>query len=132
MAVNKNNMEDEYLKLNLEIEEKKFRYKISRRPLVWFWTMLSIDALLIFLSTLAASLFGGNPYLSGWGTFLAFASVIAFIDLLIYFKIDDDNGGEYRNKGIKRIKSTISSKEDFDVQKIQLKILEGFRAAARP
>lgn len=133
MTVSKNSMGDEYLDLTLEIEEKKFRYKISRRPIAWFLSFFAVDTLIILSSSLFISLFGQNSYLGGWGIVFAIASGFAFIAMGIYFFYDYETRSEkFGFMAIRRFKALIALKEEIESQQIELRILDGFRAAARP
>lgn len=115
------------LRLKLEIEEEKLYYKIERRPLFWFFALLTVDIIIFVLALTAIYLF------SAWYALVAIASTLGFLVLGVYFFLDEkSNGVEQGFKGIRRIKSLLSTKEDIDKLQIQLRTLEEYQSASRP
>lgn len=126
---NGNTVNDRHLQLKVQIEEKKFYYRVERRPLSWFWCIFSFIFLALVLSGLASYLFGEISFVSGWGGFISFACVIIIIVMIVYFCLDYD---EHGFKGFQRIRNLISLKRDIDMLQTELRLLEDFQKTSRP
>ena len=50
-------VEDQHLKLKSEIEEKKFYYKIERRPLFWYGSLMCVALLITVLGSIIVGIF---------------------------------------------------------------------------
>jgi len=119
-------------KVKLEIEEKTFHYKVARRPLVWYLTILIINLSIIFLAIAAIGIFGGNSYIGGWAGLSIFIFGITFIGLTIYFFLDYVSSGELHGfRAIARVKQLMTLKEDVEEQQITVRVLEEFQADRR-
>jgi Na+/melibiose symporter-like transporter len=123
---NENNIEYQHLELKVQIEEAKFRYKIERRPLSWFWIALIFDIIILVAAIIAIYIFGGDSYVGGWSIFIAIVNVLIFIYMCwLFFSNESDF------KGVERIQKLLSSKEEIERLQIQLRILEEFRSNSR-
>ncbi len=130
-----NSLGNQHLKLKLDIEEEKLHYKIKRRPLAWFFALLSIDSIIVILSSLAIYLFGSGSFVGRWSIFTVIVSTIIFISLAVYFLLDYTDKytkEEWGFKGVERIKDLISLKEGIEMLQIQLRLIEEIQAARRP
>lgn len=128
-----NKKEDKRLELILELEEKKFQHKVARRPVALYWVLLLNNLAIIVLASAAIGIVGGNSYLGGWSTFIAFVFGITFIGFTVYFFLDyEDNITRHGFRFFHRLKQLLSLKEEIDQTQIQLRILDEFIAARRP
>ena len=128
-----NNKEEKRLKLVLEIEETKFRYKTARRPVAWYVALLFFTLLLLSLAIAVEGIFYTNPFISAWAVFLKFVFAILFIGLTAYFFLNVYSSGDfYGFKAIDRIKNLISLKEDIEGLQVTLRILDELIIARRP
>ncbi len=127
------NTDEKRLKLVLEIEEKKFHYRIARRPVGWFWALLLINLAIIILAIAAIGIFGDISFIGGWVKFTIFIFGCTFIGLIIYFFLDYYSAGEPHGfRAIHRIKHLISLKEDIEELQVRLRILDEFITSRRP
>ena len=116
-------------KVKLEIEEKKFHYKVERRPIIWYLTLLIIILAIIILAISAFDIFGVTSSIFGWAIFITIVFICIFIGLTIYFFLDFVSAGEHGGfSAVARIQQLMTLKAEIEELQITLRVLEEFRA----
>lgn len=132
---NDGSLEDKQLRTELDLEERKYQYKIQLRRLTWYATMTSAILVIAIIAIISIGIFGADKsYIGGWSIFVCVVCVILLLILIIYFFWDTESyTGEYQYgfKAIKRIKDLIYIKEQIEELEMELKIYEKYKAARR-
>lgn len=128
---------ENYFHLQKELEEKKYKYKSARRPLIWFRNIIITNILIAIIAIVAWGIVGNDAYISGWCE-TALWIVGIFTVLLIFhfsnmyywiahYSPVEYSGKKFGFKGIDRFKQLISLKEEIEQLDMQLRVLKTYQ-----
>lgn len=129
------NEEETYFDLQIELEEKKYEYRLARRPLAWFRNIVIADLLIIIIAVIIWGIVGNNAYITGWcQTILWIAGIFIGILILHFFNvpyylslIGEYDGEKFGFRGIEKIQQLTSLKAEIERLETELKVYRTYQ-----
>lgn len=137
MADTSQNKKEAYFNLQMELEGKKYEYRLARRPLIWFRNIVISDSLIILIAVIIQGIAGGDAYITGWCQTILWLAVIFigilavhFFNVLYYLSlIVDEDRDKFGFRGIERIQQLISLKAEIERLETALKVWRTYQTS---
>lgn len=125
---------ENYFAFQMEMEDTKLKYKLARRPLIWFLSIVIINILIAITAIVAKGIFVNTEYISWWCQAVLWVCGILFVLLIFHFFNTfywivalEHHYEKFGFKGIDRIKQLYALQVEIEQLEIKIRVLKKYQ-----